>query len=233
VPWVGSSFTAVVLEVGLAGRRSRGRRMVKVEPLPGVDSSSMRPPWNQTSSALTALVLASRSVLMLTGQESAVRKAAGVGRKVSAKSVKSMLAAADMVIEAYGIYADAMRSAGVLPADVDTLIGMANALAAADKVQEGRVVSGQTPNHFIASSRDRNTSPVTFQLPSMNTCQIRFSPYSSSRDTYIASLAVPNLAPRSVHDTPIAWSPEMVRLSALRGRECGSQSITAYRCAGV
>jgi hypothetical protein len=98
---------------------------------------------NEVAEELSALVGAVRSVLKLTAQETAVRKAAGVGRKLTAKSVKTVLAAADMVIEAYGIYADAMRAAGVLPADVDTLIGKANALAAADQVQEGRKVASK------------------------------------------------------------------------------------------
>jgi len=98
---------------------------------------------NDVAAELASRVMAVRSAVKITGQSAVVRKALGVGRVVSAKSVKSVLAGANMVVEAYAKHADAMRAAGVLPVDVETMTGLANALADADQAQEMKKVASK------------------------------------------------------------------------------------------
>jgi len=92
---------------------------------------------NVTAWQLANRVMAVRSALFTTHAPQAVQTKAGVGQSVSKKVVKSVLGAAEMVIETYGKHAKAMREAGVLPDDVDKIIGLANALQKVDKSQEG------------------------------------------------------------------------------------------------
>jgi hypothetical protein len=92
---------------------------------------------NETAEQVADRVIAVRSALSETNASDVVRKMAGVGQSVNRKVVKSVLAAADMVIETYVNHTKAMAGAGVLPDDVDMIIGLANALQATDKTQEG------------------------------------------------------------------------------------------------
>ncbi|MFH2007112.1 MAG: hypothetical protein ABI333_11045 [bacterium] len=98
---------------------------------------------NVTAGKLVDRVMAVRSALQKTGADKVVQKKAGVGRTMSSRSVKSALAGADMVIETYTKHPDELRAAGVLPKDVDTIIGLANALRAADAAQEGQKVAAK------------------------------------------------------------------------------------------
>jgi hypothetical protein len=98
---------------------------------------------NVTGAQVRRRVMAMRSALQRTGAESEVLKAAGVGRKLPANSVKAALAAADMLIVASAKFPDAMREAGVLSKDVETLTGLAGALRAADSAQEGQMVAAK------------------------------------------------------------------------------------------
>lgn len=63
-----------------------------------------------------------------------------MGSRITSNSVKTALAAGDMVVEAYAKYPDEMRASGLLPVDMDTIVGLGNALRAADKAQEGQKV---------------------------------------------------------------------------------------------
>jgi hypothetical protein len=54
-----------------------------------------------------------------------------------------VFAGADMVIATYAKYPDALRSAGVLPTDLDTLTGLGNALRTADQGQEAKKVTAK------------------------------------------------------------------------------------------
>jgi len=89
-------------------------------------------------------VIACRSALQKTAVPKEVLKAAGVGKRITSKSVKTALEAGDMVVEAYAKYPEEMRAAGLLPADMDTIVGLGNALRAADLAQEGQKVVSTT-----------------------------------------------------------------------------------------
>lgn len=110
---------------------------------------------NDTAVELAALVMALRSAVKITGQSAVLRKALGVGRTVSTNSVKSVLAAANMVIEAYANHADEMRASGVLPVDVETVMGLSNALANADQAQEMKKVASKLSTSERAAVQKR------------------------------------------------------------------------------
>jgi hypothetical protein len=99
---------------------------------------------NENVARVVTLVQATRNAAKAAGLGKAVLKAMGVGRKINPGLVKSVRAAAAMVVEAYGTHTAEMRRAGILPEDIDALIGTAGSLEAADSQKEqAKVASWQ------------------------------------------------------------------------------------------
>lgn len=96
-----------------------------------------------TARELLGRISAVRSACRLLGLSAEVLKAVGVGTTMSARSVNTVLAAAAMVADAYAKYPEELRSAGILPDDIETINGQAAALRSADQDQESKKVTAK------------------------------------------------------------------------------------------
>jgi hypothetical protein len=92
--------------------------------------------------ALAGLVQGIRAACKSAGLDADVLRAVGVGRRLAATVVKSVVDAAGQVELAYREFPDAMRSAGVLPTDLERLTALRARLQSVDEAQElGKVTS--------------------------------------------------------------------------------------------
>ncbi len=101
--------------------------------------------WTQRDAAerLLALVMAVRATLKLRKVDAVVLTRTGVGKKLDARIVRTVIEGARLVVGAYGQYPDQMRRAGVLPGDIAELESLTARLAAVDTEQEGTKVTAK------------------------------------------------------------------------------------------
>jgi len=91
---------------------------------------------------LGALVRGIRAACRSARAEADVLRAVGVGRRLEVTEVKSVVDAAEHVEQAYREFPDALRAAGVLPADVAQVTALRARLLSVDEAQEqGKVTS--------------------------------------------------------------------------------------------
>lgn len=100
---------------------------------------------------LAALVRGIREACKSARLEADVLRAVGVGRPLQIKVVKSVVDAAEHVEQAYREFPDALRGAGVLPADLERVTALRARLQSADEAQEARKVTSKEKT----ASRDR------------------------------------------------------------------------------
>jgi len=94
------------------------------------------------ATTLAALVQGIRTASRCAQLDPEVLRALGVGRRLYATVVKSVVEAAEHVEQAYREFPDALRSAGVLPADLERVIALRARLQSVDQAQElGKVTS--------------------------------------------------------------------------------------------
>ena len=92
---------------------------------------------------LKARVMAVRQALDMAHANPAAHKAAGVGRNVSTGVVKSVLAGAQMIVDAYDTYRDDLAGAGILPEDIDIITALATSLKTTDTAQESAKITAK------------------------------------------------------------------------------------------
>jgi len=85
---------------------------------------------------LIALIMAMRSTMKRNRVDGPILTMAGVGKKVNATVVKSVVEAAEDMAKACNAYPVQVRDAGVLPADVERLFALRAQLTTADSAQE-------------------------------------------------------------------------------------------------
>lgn len=95
------------------------------------------------ATTLAALVMGIRAACKSAGLDADVLRAVGVGRRLTATVVKSVVDGAEHVEQAYLEYPDALRSAGVLPADVERVKANRARLQSVDEAQEQRKVTAK------------------------------------------------------------------------------------------
>jgi hypothetical protein len=92
---------------------------------------------------LLAVVMAVRTALKLGKVDAVVLTRVGVGKKLDARIVRTVLEGARLVVEAYAEHPDVLRRAGVLPGDIAELEALSARLAAVDTAQEGSKVTSK------------------------------------------------------------------------------------------
>ncbi|MBU1410685.1 hypothetical protein KKD52_09275 [Myxococcota bacterium] len=92
---------------------------------------------------LVELIMAWRSTMKRNKLDDAILKRAGVGKKVSVGVLKSVVEAAEDLAQAYAMYPDQVRGAGVLPADVERLATLRAQLTTVDLAQEETKVTSK------------------------------------------------------------------------------------------
>ncbi|MBU1410971.1 hypothetical protein KKC22_05580 [Myxococcota bacterium] len=94
------------------------------------------------ATTLSALVQGIRTASRCAQLDPEVLRALGVGRRLYATVVKSVVEAAEHVEQAYREFPDALRGAGVLPADLERVTALRARLQSVDEAQEqGKVTS--------------------------------------------------------------------------------------------
>ncbi|PKN45461.1 MAG: hypothetical protein CVU59_09005 [Deltaproteobacteria bacterium HGW-Deltaproteobacteria-17] len=95
-----------------------------------------------TATTLAAQVQGIRTASRRARLDAAVLRAVGVGRRLHATVVSSVVEAAALVEQAFGEYPDALRSAGVLLADIERVAALRDRLRSMNEAQElGKVSS--------------------------------------------------------------------------------------------
>ncbi len=95
------------------------------------------------AATLYALVQGIRAACRFAGLEPDVLRAVGVGRRLQGTVVKSLVDAAVLVDQAYREFPDALRSAGVLPTDIERVTALRDRLRSVDAVQEQQKVTSK------------------------------------------------------------------------------------------
>lgn len=95
------------------------------------------------AATLCALVQGIRAACRSAGLEPDVLRAVGVGRRLQSTVVKSLVEAAEQVVQAYREFPDALRGAGVLPSDIDRVTALRGRLQSVDAVQEQQKVTSK------------------------------------------------------------------------------------------
>ncbi len=72
-----------------------------------------------------------------------VQAALGVGKSMQIAVVRTVTSAAEMVLSAYRLHTDALREAGVLPADIEEIRKLRDSLVQADEVQERQKITAR------------------------------------------------------------------------------------------
>ncbi|MBU1411628.1 hypothetical protein KKC22_08940 [Myxococcota bacterium] len=95
------------------------------------------------AATLYALVQGIRAACRSAGLEPDVLRAVGVGRRLQGTVVKSLVDAAVLVDQAYREFPDALRSAGVLPTDIERVTALRDRLQSVDAAQEQQKVTSK------------------------------------------------------------------------------------------
>ncbi len=95
------------------------------------------------ATTLGALVQGIRAACRSARLDAEVLRAVGVGRRLKITLVKSVVEAAEHVEQAYREFPDALRGAGVLPADLERVTDLRARLHSADQAQERRKVTSK------------------------------------------------------------------------------------------
>jgi len=97
----------------------------------------------QTASKLLQTAQGIRNLCRLAKLSDDIRIAVGVGQPMQARSIKSVINGAEMIIAAYARYSTALREAGVLPADIELISELRNRLATDNETQEVQKVTAK------------------------------------------------------------------------------------------
>ena len=92
---------------------------------------------------LIALIMAMRSTMKRNRLDDAILTLAGVGKKMNATVVKSVVEAAEDMAKACARHPDQVRGAGLLPADVERLAALRAQLTTVDLAQEETKVTAK------------------------------------------------------------------------------------------
>lgn len=113
----------------------------------------------QVEAALQAkrLVMAIRESIASSDLDAAARKAWGTGSTVNPKVIKSVVAAADIIIARATAKPDEARTAGVLPGDIESLRAAVATTRNVDSTQESRKASSKN------ATRDRDATLVRIE----------------------------------------------------------------------
>lgn len=98
---------------------------------------------NELAAQVIQEVMAIRTAINVSGLSAAARKRYGVGLRMSPKTIKSVVAGANAVLNAAEETPDELRSVGVLPSDLEQLRALLAALTGADTVQEGKKITAK------------------------------------------------------------------------------------------
>jgi len=109
----------------------------------GVVKKSATRSQGDLAAKLATRLQALRDVAHLTGLPRDVQLAMGVGKALRPGVVRSVTSGADAMINAYAVHTDAMRAAGVLPADLEEIAALRLSLLSADELQEDRKLTAK------------------------------------------------------------------------------------------